>query len=393
MKCPGLFFLALLLFVCTSGRAPAQQAPAPVTEEGVPTKKAVSPALTDHEWVKEFSLESPALTAFNGKPTVVKAAVLLPSGYRKHPEKRYPVRYNIAGYGGRYTRVNRLLEDQDFRAFWKAADAPQVITVFLDGEGPYGDPYQLNSPNSGPYGDVLINEILPAIDATYRTQGAAGRFTDGCSTGGWVSLALQLLYPEKFSGCYSYSPDPVSFHWMQLIDMYEDENAFVNKYGYERPSKRTRQGEPSLSIRKEVADENKKGKSGTYVDAGGQWGAWNALYSPRGADGLPQAAFHPTTGVIDQTVVKAWEKYDLLKLVTDNWSSLGPQVQGKIYVWMGDMDNYYLNNALRDFAAFLQKTKNPASDAIIEFAATKGHCDDYSHRVVLKQIGERAPAQ
>ncbi len=393
MKTFGISFFALLCLLCTGGRALAQNAPPLIPATGAVDERKTNPELIEHDLVQKFSLQSPALSAFNGEPTVVKAAVLLPSGYAKNPNKQYPVRYNIAGYGGSYTRVNRLMGDKTFSTFWQDANAPQVITVFLNGKGPYGDPYQLNSPNSGPYGDVLLEEIIPAIDAAYRTEGAKARFTDGCSTGGWVSLALQLLYPDDFAGCYSYSADPVSFHWMQLVDMYEDENAFINEHGYERPSKRTRMGEPTLSIKKEVADENKAGKSGTYVDSGSQWGSWNALYSPKGEDGLPMAAFHPTTGAIDKEVVKEWEKYDLLKVVEQNWSTLGPKVQGKIYIWMGDMDNYYLNNAMRDFDAYLKKTTSPKSDAVIDFVATKGHCDDYSHQEVLEKIGDQTSVE
>jgi enterochelin esterase-like enzyme len=388
MNISRLPLLALLTLLCTSGRA--QNTTAPQTEATMSIKiKAAKPELIQHKLLEDFSYESPVLTAFNGKPTVLKAAVLLPSGYAKNKKSSYPVRYNIAGYGGRYTRVNRLLKDDEFNTWWTSKEAPQVITVFLNGEGPFGDPYQLNSENSGPYGDALIEEIIPAIDAKYRTQGVSGRFTDGCSTGGWVSLALQLIYPDDFSGCYSYSPDPVSFHRMQLIDIYEDENAFINKHGYERPSKRDRYGEPAFSIKKEVSDENKEGPSGTYVDSGSQWGSWNALYSPRGKNGLPVPVFHPTTGVIDHAIAKQWEKYDLLKMASENWSELGPKVQEKIYVWMGDMDNYYLNNSMRDFDAFLKKTTAPKSDAIIEFEAMKGHCDEYSHRKVLEVIGAR----
>lgn len=319
----------------------------------------------------------------------VKAAVLLPANYVANQEQRFPVRYNIAGYGGRYYRVNRLVANNKFLDWWNAPDAPQVITVFLDGDGPFGDPYQLNSANSGPYGDVLMEEIIPAIEKDYRTLGAAGRYTDGCSTGGWVSLALQMIYPDEFSGCFSFSPDPVSFNHMQLINIYNDNNAFVSKYGLERPSKRTRLGEPQFTIKKEVSDENEKGPSGTYVDSKGQWGSWNALYSPKGENGLPLAVFDPKNGIIDKTVAEAWKKYDLLLLAKDNWKDLGPKLEGKIYVWMGDMDNYYLNNALREMDEFLQQTSSPKSDAVLEFVATKGHCDDYSHRRVLEMIEER----
>lgn len=342
-----------------------------------------------HNLVKDFSMQSELLSEWWDKPMHLKASVLLPSGYEDNPDKKYPVRFNIAGFGGRYTRVNSLVNNENFMPWWSSTDAPQIITVFLDGEGPFGDSYQLDSENSGPYGEALIRELIPAIDQQFRTTGSAEtRFVDGCSTGGWVSLALQLYYPESFNGAWSYSPDAVSFKRMQLINIYEDENAFYNKHMYLRPSKRDKYGEPEFSIKKEIYSENVEGTSNSYITSGGQWGAWNALYSPKGDKGLPKPIFDPITGKIDKEVALHWKKYDLLEYVKENWTALGPKVQGKIYIWMGDMDNYYLNNSMRDFDNYLKTTTNPASDAEIEFAAMKGHCDDYSHKLVLEKIGE-----
>ncbi|WP_116105966.1 alpha/beta hydrolase [Lewinella sp. IMCC34191] len=346
--------------------------------------------VTPHPLVETVTLQSEALSSFWDRPVELTFTVLLPRDYADSPDKRYPVRYNVAGYGGRYNRVNRLLGNSEFADWWTSEAAPGVITVFLDGSGPFGDSYQLNSASSGPYGDALTEEIIPRIDEQYRTLGTAGRFVDGCSTGGWVSLALQLFYPDTFAGTYSYSPDPVSFQRMQLIDMYADSNAFVNKAGLLRPSRRDIYGEPNLLIRDEFAEENAEGTDSTYVTGQGQWGAWNALYSPRGEDGLPRAAFDGVTGGIDPEVAEHWKKYDLLLHVRENWPTLGPKVAGKIYVWMGDMDNYYLNNAMRDFETYLKEVTAPSSDAVIEFSPMKGHCTDYSHREVLEKIGERA---
>ncbi len=344
--------------------------------------------LAAHDLVKMVDIKSDLLSAFWNKPMNLKASVLLPSGYASNPNMRYPVRFNVAGFGGRYNRVNGLVNNEEFMTWWASAEAPQIITVFLDGEGPFGDSYQLDSENSGPFGEALVKEVIPAIDKQFRTTGAESRFVDGCSTGGWVSLALQLFYPETFTKTYSYSPDAVSFKRMQLINIYEDENAFFNKYDYLRPSKRDIYGEPEFSIRKEVFSENVEGYSDSYATSGGQWGAWNAVYGPKGEDGLPKPIFDPITGKIDKEVAEHWKKYDLLEYVKTNWTELGPKVEGKIYVWMGDMDNYYLNNSLRDFDEYLKSTTNPKSDAEIEFTAMKGHCVNYSHKVVLEKIWE-----
>jgi enterochelin esterase-like enzyme len=346
--------------------------------------------VTEHPLVGTFTMQSEILTKWWGKPVTLKASVLLPEGYEPNAAKRYAVRYNVAGYGGRYDRINRLVGNESFMDWWQSDQAPEIITVFLDGEGPFGDSYQLDSDNSGPYGEALIKELIPEIEQTYHINPSPEtRFVDGCSTGGWVSLALQLYYPESFNGCWSYSPDPVSFEKMQLVNVYAGENAFYNKFGYIRPSKRSVVGEPEFSIKQEIYSENVQGTSNTYVTSGQQWGAWNALYSPKGTDGLPVPIFDPITGKVNEIAAENWKKYDLLLHAKNNWSELGPKVAGKVNIWMGDMDNYYLNNAMRDFDDYMKSTSNPASDASIEFSPTKGHCSNYSHREILEQIQKK----
>jgi len=265
--------------------------------------------LVDSGLLHLVDFQSDTLSAWWDKPVHLKASVLLPGNY--DPSESYPIRYNVSGYGGRYTRVNNLINSSDFIDWWQSDEAPRVINVFLDGEGPFGDSYQMDSENSGPYGHALIYELIPHIESEFRgTDTAETRFVDGCSTGGWVSLGLQLYYPDHFNGVFSYSPDAIEFENYQLINIYEDENAFTNEFGYERPVMRSTVGEPMISLRDFIAYENALGDSDTYLNSGGQFSAHTALYSPRGEDGLPKPLFHPTTGEIDREVAEHWKKYD-----------------------------------------------------------------------------------
>ena len=346
--------------------------------------------IIEHEFVKEVSLKSELLSKFWDKEMTLKASVLLPGSYYDNPTKTYPVRYNVAGYGGRYTRVNWVLKRKTFEDWWLSEEAPQIITVFLDGEGPFGDSYQLNSENNGPYGDALIQELIPYIEKNYRGVGdATYRFVDGCSTGGWVSLALQLFYPDEFNGAWSYSPDAVEFENYQLINIYKDENAYINEAGIERPVMRSTKGEPLMTLRNFIQYENVLGRTDSYITSGGQFSAHNALYSPKGDDGLPAKIFDPLTGEINRAIAEQWKKYDLKLYTKENWAELGPKIQGKIYIWMGDMDHFYLNPATRAFDEFIVETENPTSDAQIVFTPMAGHCQNYSHKKVLLQIGEK----
>lgn len=346
--------------------------------------------LADHPLVRLVEITSDTLSAWWGKPMQLKASVLLPPDYDANAHNAYPIRYNVAGYGGRYTRINRLVSSNDFMDWWDSEEAPRVINVFLDGEGPFGDSYQMDSENSGPYGYALIHELIPFIESKYRgTTTPETRFVDGCSTGGWVSLGLQLYYPDLFNGVFSYSPDAIEFENYQLINIYRDENAFFNEYGYLRPIMRDVKGEPMLSIRDFIQYENVLGASDTYLNSGGQLSAHTALYSPKGENGLPRPLIDPVTGGIDPEVAAHWKKYDFKIYARDHWDELGPKLQGKIFIWMGDMDNFYLNTATRAFDDFLKNTKNPVSDATVIFSPMEGHCSQYSHREVLMKIQER----
>ncbi len=357
----------------------------PLTEIIAPRK------LAENKYLKEVDFKSTVLSDWWGKEMRIKAAVLLPSGYFNEPGQKYPVRYNIAGYGGRYTRANRYVEEgSSFMNWWLSGDAPQIITVFLDGEGPFGDCYQLNSENSGPYGTALTEELIPYIENEFRGMGTPGsRFVEGCSTGGWVSLALQLFYPDFFNGCFSYSPDQVDFENCQLINIYTDKNAFYNEFGYLRPIVRDVTGEPIVSQKDFIQFENVLGYSDTYVTSGGQFSAFTALFSPKGDDGLPKPLFDPITGEIDRDVAEVWKKHDLKLYVETNWKTLGPKIAGKIWVWGADMDNFYLNPALREFDKMLKTMEDPKSDASINFSPMTGHCREYNFKKVVLQIDKK----
>ncbi len=344
----------------------------------------------NHQFVKSVVIKSHLLSEFSGHDRFLKAAVLLPSGYFEHPGKTYPICYRAPGLNGRSYYINGLIAEKEFTDWWFSKEASQIIYVFLDSQGPYGDTYQVDSENNGPCGKALTEELIPEIERQVRYDSKSHqRFLTGYSTGGWVALGLQIFYPDFFDGTWSYSPDPVDFGHFGLIDMYADETIFYNKYGYLQPGRRTIYGEPTRSMKDWIASENVVSRTGNYLVSGGQFGAYNAVFSPRGKDGLPALAFDPFTGKIDHEVAKQWEKYDLKKILERNWATLGPKLQGKIWIWTGDMDNLYSNVATRFLKDFLDKTENPKSDAKVSFTPMAGHCQEWNDRAGLTLIGER----
>ena len=330
----------------------------------------------DTEYVKYIKIQSKLLSDFHHRPIYLRAGVILPRGYAQgDSSQRYPLRVHIGGYGESFTRVAKMMsEGAEFRRAWEAPDAPPLITLHLDGDGPFGDCYQVNSANNGPYGDALTRELIPHVENRFRALARPeARFLDGGSTGGWVSLALQIFYPDYFGGAWSSCPDGVDFRGFQLINIYEDRNAYVNARGFERPSARELNGDVRFTMRHECQLENVMGAGDSWALSGGQWGAWNAAYGPRGADGQPVPLWDPRTGEINRAVVEHWKKYDLRLVLAENWPTLGPKLRGKIHIAIGEADNYFLNNAVHLLDDFLREA-TPAYGGTIVYAPGKGHC-------------------
>lgn len=355
--------------------------------------------LLEHDYVKLITHQSDTMSKFRGKPVFERAAILLPSGYFENPVKEYPIRYNIIGGEGSLEYVNRLINNtiftgRDFFDWWLSGEAPQIITVYLDGNI-NGNPYHVDSDYKGPFGYSLINEFIPYIEQQYRgTDSPKTRFTDGCSTGGWASLALQVFYPETFNGVFSYSPDPVDYRMLFGVDIYSDKNMFYNKYGYQNPLIRTRSNTIRISTKDWIAFENIMGFSGTYIDPNNQLGWMNSLLSPIGADGKLMPLFDPFTGVIDTTgnrrVIHNWRRYDLSTYIQENWESLGPLLSDKIYIWSGGQDGFNLNTAVYSLETVMKNSlENPVPDAIFEWDCNSGHCGAFRERHVVEQIAEK----
>jgi hypothetical protein len=354
-------------------------------------QKVIPPfEIVKHKFVKPVVIQSKCLTAFFGRPRYLKASILLPSSFFDHPEKSFPICYRAPGLNGRYDGVNGMVANKSFMDWWFSGNAPQIIFVFMDSQGPYGDSYQVDSENNGPCGKALTEELIPEIEKQVHYQKDSGmRYLAGASTGGWVALGLQIFYPDFFNGTWSYSPDPVEFEHYGLMDIYHDESIFYSRYGYLQPESRTIYGDMKWTMKECIEEENVLGKNGNYLISGGQFGAYNAVFGPKGKDGLPSLMFDPVTGKIDHAVAAQWEKYDLKKVLEKNWTTLGPKLQGKIWVWTGDMDGLFSNVATRFLKMYLDKTENPKSDAKISFTPMAGHCQEWSDKAVVEMVAEK----
>jgi Putative esterase len=335
--------------------------------------------------VRYLKIPSKLLSRFHGRPMFLRAGVILPREYDREPRRHYPLRVHIGGYGTRFTAAGDLMaRGSPFRQLWLSGDVPRMILLHTDGAGPYGDPYQVNSDNNGPYGDAITQELIPYVEKEFRAVGRPqARFLDGTSTGGWVSLGLQVFYPDFFNGAWSCCPDPVDFREFEVVNIYEDDNMYINKHGFERPSMRDRNGDVRYTLRHECQREIALGRGNRWTLSGKDWGA---VFGSRGADGLPVPLFDGRTGKIDRSVLQHWKQYDLRLVLETSWRQRGPYLQGKIHVWAGEADEYFLNNAVHLLDHFLERAR-PAYGGWVRYGMGGGHgWRDLDERQLMTQM-------
>lgn len=315
-------------------------------DQVVPDRKFVE---TDN--VKEARVQSALLTQFYKRPTAIFGAVILPPSYATSPERRYPVLYIIPGFGG-----DSMSYSGSTRTSGSVRGDVEFIQVILDPNCPTGHSVFADSANNGPWGKALTTELIPAIDKRFRTVADSGaRYVNGHSSGGWSSLWLQVTYPDVFGGTWSTSPDPVDFRDFQRIDLYaKNANMFVNEKGAPRPL--ARNGDTPIVFYKAFSDMERPIR-------GEQLGSFDAVFSPRGKDGQPMPLWNRDNGNVDPVVAKAWQKYDIGLILRNNWKTLGPKLKGKLHVFTGDIDTFYLEGAVRLLKADMEKL---GSDAQIE---------------------------
>ena len=367
-RSPGnLFSMPQRVAISDTGRDPIRL----VCDQALPP---ISP-MPDTEYVKRIKFRSEILSKWWGQPIFMGATVLLPKDYDKHPEARYPVNY-IQGHFS--TRAPGGFGDGgSFDRAWLAEDTPRFIFVTFQHPSPYyDDSYAVNSENNGPYGDAIMRELIPMVENRFRViREPWARKLSGGSTGGWEALALQVFHPDFFGGSWASCPDPVDFRGCQIVDIYGDTNAYWIDRAWtriERPNRRR----PDGSIVEMMKDENWfELVVGDRSRSGGQWDIWEATFSPVGPDGYPKRIWDKKTGVIDREVAAYWrEHFDLRHILEQRWKELGPKLVGKLHIYVGDMDSYYLNNAVGLIERFLERTAEPAYEGSVTYARLKPHC-------------------
>ena len=355
----------------------------------------------DTEWIKHIKMKSEKLSEFYGRDIYLGAHVLLPKGFNEHPEAKYPLmvfhghfpsdfsgfrttppdpnlepdysaRFDMKGYN-----ILQQQEAYDFYKRWNEPDFPRFLIIEIQHPTPYyDDSYAVNSASQGPYGDAITYELIPYIEKEFRGMGEGwSRFLYGGSTGGWEALAVQVKYPEEYNGCFAACPDPIDFRAYCLTNIYEDENAYYYDAAHKKlevPSHRDYLGNIQSTLRQ---GNHLELVLGDKSRSGQQWDIWEATYSPQGDDGYPLRIWDKMTGDIDHEVAEYWkENYDLRYIMERDWDKLGENLKGKIHIYCGDMDNYYLNNAVYLMEDFLESTTDPYYEGEVLYGDRAEHC-------------------
>ena len=213
-----------------------------------------------------------------------------------------------------------------------------MIYVYLDASFPLGHHVFADSANNGPWGHALTTELIPYLEREFRMDAVArGRLLNGHSSGGWTTLWLQVNYPNVFGGTWSTSPDPVDFHNFTGPDLtkYPTQNFYRGTDGI--PYNLVRFHGREIMTMEEYAHLERV--QGYY---GGQMASFEAVFGPRGPDGQPMPLFDRDTGRTDPVVQKAWERYDIARILRTNWSRWEPKLRGKLHIVVGSADTFHL---------------------------------------------------
>jgi len=304
--------------------------------------------------IKEVVFHSDLLSKFHHRDYTLKASVALPLHF--DPTKKYPVLYSITGFGGSHFSMGRMLK-------FMGSTMDNLILVIPDATNYYGHSAFVNSDTIGPWGDALVHELIPHIEKQYGGIGAKQRYLTGISSGGWSSLWLQINYPDEFNGVWSMVPDPVDFHNFQNINLYRaGENMYVDRAGKPRPLAR-RNGKVMIGYKEFVQMEE-------LLGAGGQIRSFEATYSPRGEDGKPMPIFDRKTGEINTALIATWKRFDINHILTTNWKILAPKLKGKLHIYAGGEDTFYLEGAVK----LLKKSlADLGSDAVVKIIPGMPH--------------------
>ena len=312
-----------------------------------------------------------------GDPHVRPLWIYTPPGYDDAPARRYPAIYVIQGYSGQVTMwANRTPFRQNFLetadAVFAGAEAPPCILVYVDAWTAYGGSQFVDSPGTGRYHSYLCDEVVPWVDAHYRTLAApASRAITGKSSGGFGAMITPMLRPDLFGALATHAGDALYEHCYlpefakgarALRDYDHDIRSWWRDFGSRVAM--TKPADMSLTMLL----------------------GCSAAFSADD-DGTPRLPFDPRTGELIADRWERWLAWDPVRMI-DRYAD---ELRGLRAVWIdaGTRDEWYLDLGAEAFRAGLDRIGVPADRISFELFDGGHGGIDYRYPLAVSWLAQR----
>ena len=330
--------------------------------------------------LEETSIESRALVGNPlGDPHVRPLWVQTPAGYEAGAGRRYPVVYQIQGLTG---QVDMWRNRAPFRRsvpelyddVLSDGETPPCLVAYVDCWTSVGGSQYLDSPGTGRYLTYLCDEVVPFVDARWRTLAdPAHRGIAGKSSGGYGAMVVPMLRPGVFGGLATHAGDAL-FETCYLPGFRESARTLRDKYegSFDRfwADFRSR---PAFA---------KSGDENLLND----W-CMAACYSAD-PDGTVQVPYDPATGRLRDDVWARWLERDPVRMVAKHAEAL--RSMRAIYVDAGKRDQYFLDLGAEAFRRELEKAG--VRDVFFELFDATHSAIEYRYPLALRFLARRLAA-
>ena len=311
-----------------------------------------------------------------GDPHVRPLWVYLPPGYDDDPERRYPSIYVIQGLTGQLDMWrNRTPFRRNFPELadelFASGGSPPCILVYVDAWTSIGGSQFVDSPGTGRYHTYLCEELVPFVDARYRTLAeAAHRGIAGKSSGGYGAMVNPMLRPDVFGGLATHAGDAL-FEMCYLPDFRESVRALRDHYdrSFERFWEDFR-SRPALT----------KESDSTLLN---DW-CMAACYSAD-EDGTVQLPYDTATGELRLDVWERWLAWDPVRMVSRHADAL--RSLKAIYIDAGNRDQFFLDLGAEAFRRELEAIG--VSDVYFELFDGTHSAIEYRYPLAIRYLAER----
>jgi S-formylglutathione hydrolase FrmB len=312
-----------------------------------------------------------------GDPHVRPLWVYTPPGYAASGSDRYPAIYVIQGYAGHVGMwANRTPFRQPFietaDAVFASGETPGCILVYVDAWTAYGGSQFVDSAGTGPYHSYLCNEVVPWVDARYRTIDAPGsRAISGKSSGGFGAMITPMLRPDLFGALATHAGDSLyEYSYLQefakTVRALRDYDHDIQKWW--------------ADFRGRVSFTNEHDMLLLLVLG------CAAAFSPA-QDGTPQLPFDARSGQLIPSLWAKWLDWDPVRML-DRYAD-AMRSQRAIWIDAGTRDEWFLDLGAEAFRAGLSRIGVPAEKVHFElFPAAHGGID-YRYPQATAWLAER----